>query len=284
MPTTTPEVLEPTYHKEWDAAHVLPKWQPSAKSVAAKIFANKAVYQKITAKIGVPYWWVGPVHNRESDLDFKTHLHNGDPLTARTVHVPAGRPATGSPPFEFFASAIDALTMAPHKLDQVKRWSVERGCYEWEKYNGFGYLSHGPSPYVWSGTDQYDHGKFVADGRYVDSVVDKQIGTVAIVRELAVLDPEVAAAFNDREPGPPPDVLDKETKDARDGRKVGTVIAGGGVVGEGTTQGTAHPDKPPFLSPVLTFSAIGIGIAVVILFTILISRKLALVNAKWSPP
>lgn len=282
MPTATPEQLEPTYHGQWDAAKVLPAWEGQAKAVAKKIFANKAVYQKITAQSGVPYWWIGPTHDRESGLNFKTHLHNGDPLTKRTTHVPSGRPATGSAPFAFEASALDALKMAPHKLDKVKRWSVERSCYEWERYNGFGYLAKGPSPYVWSGTDQYKHGKFIADGVYRDGTVDKQLGTVAIARELALLDPDVAQAFKDREPGPPPDVIDKETKNARSSRTAGGVVAGGGVAGEVTNKGTQQPDTPAYFSPALTMTAIGVGIAVVILFTILISRKVALINSKWS--
>jgi len=38
---------------------------------------------------------------------FKLHLHNGDPLTARTVNVPKGRPKTGQPPFAWGISAKD---------------------------------------------------------------------------------------------------------------------------------------------------------------------------------
>jgi lysozyme family protein len=281
MVTATKEQLEPTYHQEWDAAKVRTNWQDMAASTAAKIYANKGVYQQITAKTGVPYWWIGPVHNLEGSLNFKTHLHNGDPLTARTRQVPPGRPATGSPPFSFADSAVDALTMAPHKLEQVTRWSVERSCYEWERYNGFGYLKRGPSPYLWSGTNQYDHGKYVADGVYSDTAVSKQLGAVAVVRELAKLDQEVANALKDREPGPPPAVIEKETKGAKDGRKTGGAITGAGAAGQATNAGTQQPDKPHFISPVITFTAIGVGIALMIMCTIIISRKAALVNAKW---
>jgi lysozyme family protein len=68
----------------------------------------------------VPWELIAALHEREAGGSFKGHLHNGDPLTGRTYHVPAGRPAKGSPPFTWEASAIDALTMAPHSLDQVK--------------------------------------------------------------------------------------------------------------------------------------------------------------------
>lgn len=282
MAAPTLDQREPAYHEQWDGASVIPQWHNTAKAVAQKIFANKGVYQRITEKSGVPYWWIGPTHNRESSLNFKTHLHCGDPLTARTVHIPSGRPASGTPPFTFEASALDAINMPPHKLGAVKRWSVERACYEWERYNGWGYLKRGPSPYVWSGTSTYHHGKFVGDGQYRDDVVDKQLGTVVVLKELALLDPDVAAALKDRESGPPPEVIEHETKDAKTGRKAGAGVAGGGLAGEGASQGTQVPDKPPFISPVVTFTAIGIGIALVILFTIIVSRKVALVNSKWS--
>jgi len=34
----------------------------------------------------------------------------------------------------------------------------------------------GPSPYVWSGTDQYNRGKYIADGHYDPHAIDKQLG------------------------------------------------------------------------------------------------------------
>jgi lysozyme family protein len=274
----------PTYHEQIDDARVRENYAAQAKSVAKKIFDNKVLYQAITAKSNVPYWWIGPTHNRESSLNFGCHLHEGSPLTGRTKYVPKGRPASGNPPFTFEESALDALMMAPHKLQEVKRWSAERGCYEWERYNGWGYLKRGPSPYVFAGTTVYEHGKYVADGVYSDSVVDKQLGTLVVLKELAKLDPEVAAALMDREPGPPPDVLHKETKDAKTGRKVGAGTAVGGAAGEGANAGTTVPDKPAFISPVITFTAIGVGIALVILCSIIISRKVAMVNSQMGDP
>lgn len=277
MVTATLDQLEPTYHQEWDTAKILPECEASAKSVAAKIFANKAKYKSIESQTGVPYWWIGAVHNREADLNLRTHLHNGDPLTARTYHVPPGRPATGSPPFSFEESAIDALKSAPHKLHMVMRWSAERACFEWERYNGFGYLKHGPSPYVWRGMNVYKHGKYVADGDYRDDVVDKQLGCVVVARELALIDPEVAAALKDRESSPPADVNAREVNDLKNTRKVGGGVTGGAVIVHSTKQ-----DSLPVLHPVLTFTAIAVGLAIMIVATVLISRKLALVKSKWS--
>lgn len=283
----TNEGRAPTYHQLFDAGTIKPERQAEAAKVAKAIFANKAVYESVARKAGngkasPPYWWIGPTHNRESGMNFRTHLHNGDPLTARTFHVPPGRPASGSPPFAFDVSAADALNMAPHKLGEVQRWSVERGCYEWERFNGWGYLRRGGiSAYVFAGTTVYVSGKFVADSDYDPNAVDKQLGTVAVLKELAKLDPDVAKALLDREPGAPPDVIDNETKGAKTGRKIGTGTAAGGAAGEVAKQGTQQPDKPPLFSPVLTMTAIGVGIAIVIIATIMISRKVALINSKW---
>ena len=136
----TPEQTELGYHRMWDRAQIAAGKLEGARKIARKIIANRARYAVVEAATGVPWFMIGPIHARESDMDFSTHLHNGDSLKARTHHVPAGRPTRGNPPFPWDASAIDALTMAPHELQKVKAWSVERILYESEKYNGWGYL------------------------------------------------------------------------------------------------------------------------------------------------
>ncbi|MEX5684105.1 hypothetical protein [Pseudomonas silesiensis] len=57
-------------------------------------------YQSVTNEVGIPWGFVAVIHNMESSQRFDGHLHNGDPLTTRTNHVPAGRPVKGNPPFE----------------------------------------------------------------------------------------------------------------------------------------------------------------------------------------
>ena len=42
-------------------------------------------------------------------MRFDQHLHNGDPLSGRTTHVPPGRPRPASPPFTWEQSAHDAI-------------------------------------------------------------------------------------------------------------------------------------------------------------------------------
>lgn len=78
-----------------------------------------------------------------------------------------------------------------------------------ELYNGLGYFRKGlPSPYVWSGTDQYKRGKYVADGVFDPNVIDKQLGCAGLVMAMQALDPSVAftrIAFDGDTP-PAPDI------------------------------------------------------------------------------
>lgn len=173
------------YAAMWQNAKLRPERASVAVSIAAKLLANKARYEVVTRATGVPWWWIAAAHQMESGANFSTHLHNGDPLVARTSHVPAGRPTTGEPPFTWQSSAIDALTMAPHELHLVEDWSPERALWEWERYNGLGYFKKKiNSPYVWSFTTHYTRGKYVADGKFDPDAVSEQCGTAAILLAL----------------------------------------------------------------------------------------------------
>jgi hypothetical protein len=61
-----------------------------------------------------------------------------------------------------------------------------------EQYNGLGYAYKGlPSPYVWSGTDQYTKGKYIRDKVFDPNVVDKQLGVAGLIRSLQSADPTI---------------------------------------------------------------------------------------------
>jgi lysozyme family protein len=64
---------------------ILPGRQAAVDAIARKLITNKARYQSIEAQTGVPWYMIAALHMRESDADFSTHLHNGDPLTGRTA-------------------------------------------------------------------------------------------------------------------------------------------------------------------------------------------------------
>ncbi len=85
-----------------------------------------------------------------------------------------------------------------------------------EKYNGLGYAARGiPSPYVWSGTDQYRSGKYVRDGVFDPSVVDRQLGCAGLLLAMMQLDPSIgfgakpAATIVPAAPHPPPPDIPK---------------------------------------------------------------------------
>src|SRR5262245_54230899 len=93
--------LKAEYAHMWAHMEIKENRVAVANSQADKIIAYKDRYKLLEAQTNVPWYFIGLLHLRESDCDFNTHLHNGDPLTARTVHVPAGRPLQGKAPFTF---------------------------------------------------------------------------------------------------------------------------------------------------------------------------------------
>jgi len=279
----TPEQTELGYHRMWDRAQIAAAKLEGARRIARAIIANRARYEAVEQATGVPWFMIGPIHARESDMDFSTHLHNGDSLKARTHHVPAGRPKRGNPPFAWDASAIDALTMPPHELQKVKAWSVERILYETEKYNGWGYLKKGNSPYLWSWTSEYHGGKYVRDGVYDPSHWDEQAGCVALLKELAALEPKVAARLTHREAAPPAEVnavATKRARVARAGAVAGSAAGGGNETAKAVM---AQPEQPSVLLPSLAaWSLVGLGVALVLVATAVIVRKRAAILAKWA--
>lgn len=157
-------------------------------AVARRIIEAKPRYLPVEKATGVPWYFIGVLHYRESNLNFAKHLHNGDPLTARTRRVPAGYPKTGKPPFTWEFSAADALKIKD--LHKIREWSVERMLYEAERFNGFGYMHRRGhrSPYVWGGTNLQTRGKFVADGKFDPNHMDTQLGVAPILKRIAELE------------------------------------------------------------------------------------------------
>jgi lysozyme family protein/peptidoglycan hydrolase-like protein with peptidoglycan-binding domain len=176
--------LSGEYVRLWSSCAVPPRRTAAVDALVDRIAQSKRRYAKAGRPAGVPWHVVGIIHTLESSGNFATHLHNGDPLTARTVHHPAGRPAAGRPPFTWEASAADALTL--QGLDRWKDWSPAGTLYVFERYNGFGYRPRGiPSPYLWSFSTHYTQGKFVADGRFSATAVSEQCGAGVLLRRMA---------------------------------------------------------------------------------------------------
>lgn len=194
--TTAPtyQQVRAEFTERWGKFVTLPSRKTAIAIAGNKIAAYKDRYKLIEKTTGIPWYFVGIIHYREADCNFHCHLHNGDPLTARTTHVPPGRPLGGTAPFRFEESAIDALTMAPHNLDKVSAWTIERQLYEWERYNGEGYrlYHHTTSAYLWGDTDQHELGKYTSDGHYEPGAPEVQVGCAALLRYLMALDSTIS--------------------------------------------------------------------------------------------
>lgn len=185
MPKLT-EALRAEYQTLFDTCQIRPERQAEVNAAAAKIIAAEARYRGVGDPIGVPWYVIGVVHSLEAGSRFDRHLHNGDPLSARTVQVPKGRPPAGQAPFTWEQSANDALAF--DKYLTWSDWSVPGILFKWESYNGWGYRSYHPevkSPYLWSYTSHYTKGKYVADGTWSPTAVSKQTGAAALLRRLA---------------------------------------------------------------------------------------------------
>ena len=185
-PRPLPEAsADPVQLARWRAARVNPRHSIALDRLVERYRRHEQTYRKIKAmrRNGVPAAVLFALHYRESDADFTCHPHEGSPLSHRTRYVPNGRP-TGDPPFTFLQSAEDAYYGYEHL--EKRAWHEPGAvCYWSESFNGLGYLKRGRvSPYVWSGTDAYQQGKYVADGRYDPLFVDKQLGVAAILFRL----------------------------------------------------------------------------------------------------
>lgn len=165
--------------------------------------ANKGRYLAIARQAGMPdiaWVFIAVSHYRESSQNFSRSLAQGDRWDQVSVHVPAGRG-----PFKSFEdAAVDALVKCAPYAARLKDWSIGGMLTNLERFNGIGYAARGvPSAYVWSGTNQYEKGKFVADGVYDPNKVDAQLGVAGLILTMMELDPSIT--FN----GPAPQVQPK---------------------------------------------------------------------------
>ena len=169
-------------------------WKGIADKTARRIISNKPRYQAVQALTktaldpkGIPWQFIAIIHHLESNGNFHSHLANGDPLTARTTHVPAGVIPDKEPPYTFEEAAVYALRM--YHYDTNSDWSLPRICYLLEKFNGFGYRRHGiNSPYLWSGTNNYVIGKYTSDGVWSPDAISGQLGAIPILNRIIALD------------------------------------------------------------------------------------------------
>jgi lysozyme family protein len=145
---------------------------------------NKQRYENVAAIVNIPASLIAAIHYRESTNNFGTCLHNGDPLGKLTNREPKGI---------LFSKWEEAAVHAIRQKDFIRRdlgltrrsTSMAAIAAFAERYNGLGYKLRGKfSPYVFSGTNLYTCGLFVADGKFNSKVKDRRPGILALMNEI----------------------------------------------------------------------------------------------------
>ncbi len=149
----------------------------------SQLLANKERYAAIArhfANPGLKWWLVAVIHEMECSQNFNRYLGNGERLDRVTTLVPAGR----GPFANFEEGAIDALKL--QGADKITDWSIDNVLYFLEGYNGYGYskYQHINSPYLWSGSNHYTSGKYIADGKYDSNAISQQIGVALMLKAI----------------------------------------------------------------------------------------------------
>lgn len=179
-----PAGVRDVYLQRYDHLAVRPERLAEVDRSIDRVVANRAIYERIGSASHTPWFVVGAIHLLELSLRMNGHLHNGDPLTGRTTHVPADRPI--SPPangstYTFEESGIDAMS----RFRNWTNWGVSGTLYQFEKYNGWGYQNRGvPSPYLYSFSNQYTRGKYGSDGNYDPDLVSRQVGAATLIKRM----------------------------------------------------------------------------------------------------
>ena len=194
--------LKALNEQRWSNAKLTPARAAEFKTPAQKAVKNKARYQSIETRAGVSWLFIAVSHYRESSQNFSRSLAQGDPWDEVSTHVPAGR----GPFADFEDAAVDALVnCAPHAA-RNHDWSIGGMLTLLERYNGLSYANASrPSPYIWSGTNQYKIGKVLVDHGPIEEVVDKQLGCAGLIIAMMGLDSSITFTSPPAPSGPPLD-------------------------------------------------------------------------------
>jgi lysozyme family protein len=186
-PATRYERYKAGYLELFDSCKVRPERQATVDWYVNKLTSPKyrAAYEKLEDDVCVPWYFIGVIHALEASFNFEAHLHNGDPLKARTVQVPKGRPVKWNPPSDWQSSAKDALQY--EKYTDHTDWNLAKMLFRLEGYNGFRSreLHSTNSPYLWSFSNHYSGGKFIADNEWSASAVSQQCGAAVMIKTMA---------------------------------------------------------------------------------------------------
>jgi len=198
------EAMRAEYEKRFSTCEVDPNRKAEVEVVITRMMKARLRYDRVAAATGVPWFVIAAIHNMECSGRFDCHLHNGNPLSARTFDDPGGRPikppVSGRLPYSWEESAIDALEF--DGFDVWREWSVAGTLFKLEAFNGFGPRNHGvPTPYLWAGSQHdlnhdgridadelrysYHGGKYVKDHVWSEKAMSAQIGAAVLLRRMA---------------------------------------------------------------------------------------------------
>jgi lysozyme family protein len=194
--------------KRWSNMKLDPARVSAFNSIAARLCdpANKPRFQAVSNRLvtagyqPVPWWFIAVCAEREygGPPHWDKQLGQGDPLSQVSHNDPAGRGPflQGPPPDDpWLRCALDALIDCGPHAALWHDWTAGGALTIWEEYNGLGYAARGvPSAYVWSGTDQYTSGKYVADHVYRNDVKDVQDGCAPILKAMMARDASIQFA------------------------------------------------------------------------------------------
>ena len=168
---------------------ILPSRMGMVEEQVGRIALNQSRYRQFVAGLGtqIPWHAVALLHSTEDPADvgrFQHHLANGDPLTDRTINFPAGRPPVGTPPFKWEDSAKDALDLM--RILSESDWSTPHLLFLFERHDGFGYRrGQGmATPYLWSFSNLYAHGKYVSEKEWNPNAVYDKAGAAVLLKMM----------------------------------------------------------------------------------------------------
>lgn len=237
--------LERANAARWHAMTIDPARLASFNATAAKLVASKPRFMAVESRLKslghyVPWWFIAVIAEREygGPPHWDKQLAQGDPLSSISHNVPAGRgPFLG--PDAWIRGCLDALIDCAPYLAKWTNWSLGGMLTGGEEMNGLGYAAHGvPSAYVWSGTNQYVSGKFVADHVYRAGVKDVQEGIAPLLKCMAAHDASIVIGGG--MPTVPVKPIPVPTKPAPSGGGA-IVVAGGAAAAAGAHWLGAYP-------------------------------------------
>ncbi|MEJ2432211.1 MAG: peptidoglycan-binding protein [Pseudolabrys sp.] len=185
LPSVDLDRIRGEYDQMWDTMAIRDSKLPEVRRMATAIANGRNRYESVASHFGsLPWYVVGTLHALECSCNFQEHLHNGDPLISRTVHVPKNRPPIWTPQSTWEESARDAIEI--EGLGRPRNWDLPEILYAFERYNGFGPRRRFgvATAYLWSFSNHYVRGKYIGDGVWDPDAVSKQAGAAVLLKYL----------------------------------------------------------------------------------------------------